>query len=230
MTLPIPGLDKLLGCTFPRRGSCMFLWGAPWHCPWPAGPCEVPGAGDTLLSCHLVTNAGTEERVTGGWWGLGELLWIGDGPVVGPRACGDTSVPLPVAPSGGRAVSWPATVAGTSLPCPGCGMVASGDSRWESRSLQLNWGQPPKVVAAPEARGLIAQLRGLRQGSVTGLVSPSWHMDGQGTCRVGSRRAGDKAGPLAGVAVATVSGCSSSTGTCSGHTRVQGFCLWLFLA
>lgn len=172
------------------------------------------------------------HRGAGDW----RMVGVGGAPVDwrwphgGSQACGDTSVPLPVAPSGGRAVSWPVTVAGTSLPCPGCGVVASGDSRWESRSLQLNWGQPPKAVAAPEARGLTAQPRGLRQGSVTGPVSPSWHVDGQGTCRVGSRRAGDKAGPLAGVAVATVSGCSSSTGTCSGHTRVQGFCSWLFLA
>lgn len=176
--------------------------------PQPAVPCEVPGDRDILLFCwHVVGGVPVRRR------------W----PCDGSRACGDTSVPLHVAPSGGRAVSWPATVAGTSLACPGYGVVASGDSRGEFRSLESDWARPHNVVVAPEARGLMAHPQDLHQGSVTVPVSLAWHMDGQGTCRAGSRQAGDKAGPWQEL-LAAASGCSSSADTFPGHVHVQGFC------
>lgn len=114
-------------------------------------------------------------------------------PHGGSHACGDTSVPLRVAPSGGRAVSWPATW--LEPPCPA--QVWCGDIRGHQVGVSVSvveWGQPPNAVVAPEAHGLIAHPLGLHQGSVTVLVSLSWHMDGQGTGSAGCRQAGDKAG------------------------------------
>lgn len=113
-------------------------------------------------------------------------------PHGGSHACGDTSVPLHVASSGSVMAShsgWNLLV----LP-----RLWRGDIRGHQVGVAVSvveWGQPPNAVVAPEARGLIAHPQGLHQGSVTVLVSLSWHMDGQGTGSAGCRQAGDKAGP-----------------------------------
>ena len=138
VALPVLAPEKVFGLHTPSRGSCMCLRGAPRHCPSPAVPCEVLGDGDVLVSCHVVTErwhravcgSGRSLLQRAGW----RVLWPGGAPAGRSWPCrgawvgGDLPARPHVAPGGGRAMSRPAVVAGTSLPCPGRGAVASGDS------------------------------------------------------------------------------------------------------
>lgn len=147
------------------------------------------GTGTSCSSAGRAASAGTGQRVAGGWWGFGGFLWLGGGSAAGPTHVG-THLPL---------CAWHPVVAGQrhgqpqrlGPPCP-----AQAVARWHqgapggSFSLCGWTGDSHR-----EARGLVAHPQGLHQGSVTVLVSPSWHEDGQGTCSAGPRQAGDKAGP-----------------------------------
>lgn len=98
------------------------------------------GTGTSRSPATPSPNSGTEQRVApgalacrepaGGCCGLGESPRVQAGPVRGVRARGVLPAHPHAAPGGGRLVSRPAAAAGTFLPCPGHGVVGSGDSVW----------------------------------------------------------------------------------------------------
>lgn len=127
--------------------------------------CPVRSLG-TGTSCSFATwspNAGAEQRVVGGWWGLGEFLWIRHGPMVG------THLSLCV---------WHPVVAGQchgqqqwlGPPCPAQAMVWWHQGTPGGSFSVCSWTGDSHQMWCPQAGGLTASLQGLHQGSITGVT------------------------------------------------------------
>lgn len=188
-------------------------------------PVRPLGTGTCCSPATRSPNTGTEQRLVGGWRGLGELLWIGDGPVLCPVHVG-THLSL------GR---WHPAVAGRchgqpqwlGPPCPAQALAwwhqgtsegslslcsGAGDSGGCTRG---SWGPCTPAGFAP----------GIGHCASGTVLAQPWtrHMQG------GIQESRGQGWPLAGVAVAAVCGCSSSTRTFPGTCVCKGFARSCFL-